>query len=645
MKKVININFQGRVIPIEETAYEILKQYIQSLRTYFAREEGRDEIINDIESRIAELFTERLKSGLTCITDGDVNAIMLSMGRPEDFAAEDGETTFSETTGTPPPPPGAAPFQRTGRERLYRNADDKILGGVASGLANYLGIDPVIMRIVFVIFLGLFWVYLLLWVIIPSKSVQSNITKRLYRSAEQRVIGGVAGGIAAYFNIDVWIPRIIFALPFIIGLISGSFNAFMWDWDFGLLPRIVSGSFSGTLFITYIILWISVPVAHTAAEKLEMRGEKVDLNSIANTVKEDLQQFRVKAEKWGDEMKTSAKNVGQQASEKAKVFSNEAAYAAHRTSSGFGHAIGVLFRAFFIFIFALIAIVLFTVFVGLLFGGVAFAPLKDFILEGNFQNALAWMTLFLFFMVPLLALVTWAVRRVMGVRTKKHYLGYAFACLWFLGFATGIMLLFSVARNFRNNASLDEQEVSVIATSDSTVFVEVEKGDWKRNTDYFFGVDEIGDLPIYSVGDDSIMLNTVKINMVKSNDSAYHMYTIKESRGRDKENASRNASKINFNAYSTDTTVHLPQGFLIGREEKFRNQRVWVVFEVPVGKKIKFDESISTYDWVNIRNNRNRFEFDDDDNDDWDNWNMHSPQPGRTYRMNADGRPEKVAEY
>ena len=61
MKKVININFQGRVIPIEETAYELLKQYIESLRIYFAKEEGRDEIINDIEGRIAELFSERLK--------------------------------------------------------------------------------------------------------------------------------------------------------------------------------------------------------------------------------------------------------------------------------------------------------------------------------------------------------------------------------------------------------------------------------------------------------------------------------------------------------------------------------------------------------------------------------------------------------
>src|SRR5687767_14074767 len=106
MKKVININFQGRVIPIEETAYELLKQYVESLRRYFANEEGRDEIINDIESRIAELFSERLKKGSTCITDEDVNAVITSMGRPEDFQAQEGDSasaasgqTYSEGTG------------------------------------------------------------------------------------------------------------------------------------------------------------------------------------------------------------------------------------------------------------------------------------------------------------------------------------------------------------------------------------------------------------------------------------------------------------------------------------------------------------------------------------------------------------------
>src|SRR5260221_12486068 len=94
MKQVININFQGRVIPIEVSAFELLKKYTDSLTRYFVNEEGKEEIINDIENRIGELFQERLKKGSPCITDDDVNAIIRSIGRPEDF--EDGEENTSQ---------------------------------------------------------------------------------------------------------------------------------------------------------------------------------------------------------------------------------------------------------------------------------------------------------------------------------------------------------------------------------------------------------------------------------------------------------------------------------------------------------------------------------------------------------------------
>ena len=85
MKKVININFQGTIVPIEESSYELLKQYIESLRRFFANEESSIEIVNDIEGRISELFNERLKKGTTCITDEDVNEIITNIGRPADL--------------------------------------------------------------------------------------------------------------------------------------------------------------------------------------------------------------------------------------------------------------------------------------------------------------------------------------------------------------------------------------------------------------------------------------------------------------------------------------------------------------------------------------------------------------------------------
>ncbi len=606
MKKVININFQGRVIPIEETAYDILKQYIDSLRRYFTNEEGRDEIMNDIEGRIGELFMEKLKSGINCITDEEVNNIIAGMGTPEDFEAQGADVspaTESVKSGTN--------FNNRKRAGFFRNSDDKILAGVCSGLANYLGIDPVIMRIAFVLLFGaLFWVYIILWIVVPSRSIQSNITKRLYRSADQKMLGGVAGGVAAYFNIDIWIPRLIFAFPFILALISGGFHTLWWHWDFGFVPRIISGSFGWTMFISYIILWIAVPVANSSSEKLEMRGEKVNLNSIVNTVKSDIE--------------TAATSVKKSTSSSV---------------SGLGNIIRILFKAAFIFAFTIVAIVLFSIFIGLLFGSVALAPLKGFIFDSSLVNVFAWATLILLFLLPLIGLITWAIRRLMGVRTKKHSLGISFVALWILGFVSAIMLFFMVARNFKRSSQLKEEQISIVQPMHK-LMIDAEKRDWKNRHNDFFGMDIDNDFPFYSKGDDSLSLNTVRINMVKSNDSLFHVYRILGSQGRTTEDAARSAAKIIFEPIQSDSVIIFPQGFFISREDKFRNQRVSIVVEVPVGKNISFGEGIAGYNWMDFRWTNRQGNFDDWDYDNEDK--MYWARAGKEYEMHPDGRPRIV---
>src|SRR6187399_2395581 len=100
MKKIININLSGRVVPIEDSAYEKLQEYIESLRRYFAKEEGRDEIINDIESRVAELMNDKIRKGTTAITEADIEEIIASMGRVEDFEAADAEAESDAKTSS-----------------------------------------------------------------------------------------------------------------------------------------------------------------------------------------------------------------------------------------------------------------------------------------------------------------------------------------------------------------------------------------------------------------------------------------------------------------------------------------------------------------------------------------------------------------
>ena len=217
MKKVININFHGQVGPIEVSAFELLKSYTDSLSRYFANEEGKDEIINDIESRIGELFQERLTNGATCITDDDVNAVIKSMGRPEVFETAD------EVAGAAQPKTSEASgdsqysSSTTTHKRLYRDESNKVLGGVCSGLANYFGIDTTLVRIIFILSGVGFFAYILLWIFVPNNSgtVIGGIRKKLYRDGDDKIIAGVCSGIGNYFGINAWIPRVLFLAPFL----------------------------------------------------------------------------------------------------------------------------------------------------------------------------------------------------------------------------------------------------------------------------------------------------------------------------------------------------------------------------------------------------------------------------------------------
>ena len=603
MKKVININFQGRVVPIEETAYDLLKQYVDSLRKYFANEDGKDEIINDIEGRIAELFSERLKKGTPCITDADVNAIIASIGRPEDFDAQDAETGgttssssntgYQQQSGTGPKYQQAYTYTSSGRGSLYRNEDDKILGGVCSGLANYLNIDPVLARIVFVVFIApLFWVYILLWIIVPSKSVQSNITKRLYRSADNKVLAGVAGGLASYFKIDVWIPRLIFALPLIIGTVSLPFGMFWNDWDFWWGPRIFTGGLTGTLTILYVILWIAVPVANTASEKLEMRGEKVDINSIRDTVKEDIESLKARAQNWSQEVKQSAQQFGEKAKEfgaaagnSARTFSSEAAPIARRTSSGLGDVLRVFIKVIALIIGGSIVLSL-LVAMGALFGArVVLMPFRDFVLEGNTQTMLAWGSLLLFFGVPLLAFLVWIIRKIAGSK-KNPYIGIGFGLLWIVGLVCFIALVAGINRNFNGDARI-ENDLSIQPITDKMI-VDVSDAKVLHYGSWFF---RTGDA--IRVTEDSLYLANVQLRVTKSADTGYHISYTRFSSGRSDGQAEQLARNTSYGISQVGNTIYLDRGFSIKRGEKFRNQHVEVNIEVPVGKRVVVDRKVS----------------------------------------------------
>ncbi|MFN2456775.1 MAG: PspC domain-containing protein [Chitinophagaceae bacterium] len=646
MKKIININLSGRVIPIEDTAYEILQRYIESLRRYFAHEEGRDEIINDIESRIAELMNDKVKKGATAVTEADVEEIISSMGRVEDFekveGGENAQATAGQAPGASSPPfEGTAASRKKGR--LYRDRTDKLLGGVCAGIANYMNVDPAIVRLLFaLITFGGFGfgilIYILLWIIVPAREMEGFVGKRLFRNPEDRIIGGVAGGLAAYFNKDAWIVRVIFAAPLILNIIlsiiNGIFNAFHGP-DF---PNLFIGSFTGTFVLAYIILWIVLPEARSPFEKMEMRGEKVDVNRIRQNVQEGMSDFKSKAQAWGDEVKTSAQQLGTKASEfantRGRTFAAEVAQTARPMASGCGHAIGVLFKAFFLFVVGVIAFALFVMVLVFTMGGIA-RPVSDFLLNGFWQNASLWGVLLFFLAVPLIAIITWIVRRVMKVRSQNRYLGWTFAGLWTLGWICLGFFIASMGRDWRYYNNISE-EVSVAQPAMSKMIVQVSEPEVRFSGNYtWFDGDDRG----WDLTDDSLKMANIKLRIQKSNDSNYHVSLWRYSAGRNRSEAMQRAQKINYTVSSMDSALLLGSGITISKDQKFRGQKVIVEISVPVGKQIRFDESIDKLHETNIRikerrGNRYRRDWDMDWDDDS---HFYDWKPGIDYVMTADG--------
>ena len=202
MNEILNVNLGGYPFTIDNDAYHHINKYLSAIQRHFADSDGCDEILDDIEARMAELFTEYLQ-GKAIISMKELDAVIKVMGKPEDFGAESYDDDFEE--------------ERRESEKSYKGRYDHIKTG-----------------------------------------------KRFFRDPEEKVIGGVCGGIAAYFGITnpMWI-RLGF-----LGLIF----------------------FAGIPILLYPILWAIVPEAKTAGDKLKMKGEPATVSNIARTVEEEFER-------------------------------------------------------------------------------------------------------------------------------------------------------------------------------------------------------------------------------------------------------------------------------------------------------------------------------------------------------------------
>lgn len=164
MNKTVAANISGIIFNIEENAYIKLGKYLDTIRGYFQKAEGDDEIMQDIEARIAELFQERTGEAKQVINMKDVDEVMAIMGQPEDYFAEaddDDEPVQSKKRTS----------RSKGYKRIFRDPDDQWVGGVAAGIAKYFGFDPLILRIIWIISIIFgfgFLIYIIMWILLPE---------------------------------------------------------------------------------------------------------------------------------------------------------------------------------------------------------------------------------------------------------------------------------------------------------------------------------------------------------------------------------------------------------------------------------------------------------------------------------------------
>ncbi|MDT0607075.1 PspC domain-containing protein [Croceitalea rosinachiae] len=172
MNKTVNINLANTLFHIDDEAYNKLRRYLESIKRSFSGTAGSDEIIADIEARVAELFLEKMENERQVITQKEVDVVINIMGQPEDYMVDEDifedepKSSYTKSTST------------TMVKKLYRDTDQKYIGGVCSGLEHYLGFDALWIRLIFLllgVFTGFgFIAYILLWILVPEATTTSQ---------------------------------------------------------------------------------------------------------------------------------------------------------------------------------------------------------------------------------------------------------------------------------------------------------------------------------------------------------------------------------------------------------------------------------------------------------------------------------------
>jgi phage shock protein PspC (stress-responsive transcriptional regulator) len=522
MKKAIKINLSGLIFHIDDDAYEKLKTYLDTISRHFSNKQESKEIIDDIETRIAELFQERITEENQVISLLIVNEVIDIMGNPEDIADSseeaEGQRTFHESYSQ--------------SRRLYRDPENSVIGGICGGLSAYFGVDPVIFRLLFVVFF-------------------------------------FAGGAS---------------------------------------------------ILVYAILWIVLPKAETAAQKLEMRGEKVNVSNIEKKIREEY-----------DSVKDNVKDGY------SKAKNSDTYRKTERATSDFFEVLGKILLVFVKVILIIIGTSLVIAGIGLLIGLIAlpFVGLHVFPFESyNFSlgdilipftdpvsvTLLVISTTLLIF-IPVAAMLYGLVKLIFNLKTQNKGLAIGALTLWIVS----LLCIIGIAAFESNNYSdfgRDSFSQELLVDSD-TLYISI-----NETQDEYLDDESIIDLDDkwFLLEDAEAFYGRVNLDIEKTEGEEFLLEIEKESKGRTWEHAGENAANIDYHFRTKGNKLVLDPYFSVDLDHKWRFPRVETIVRVPEGKVVVLDRE--TRDILEGVRNVNRLS----------DWNM----AGKSWLMTEEGL-EKIA--
>ena len=496
MKRTVQVNLSGQVFTIDEDAYEVLSAYLKRIASLYDRSAGKDEILSDIESRIAELLIERKGESKEVVTIEDVAAVTAIMGNPEQFeddSMDDTEESYHTNYSSD-----------SSKKRLYRDSDNGIIGGVCSGIAYYFGIDP------------------------------------------------------------VWI-RLFFGLSFIF---------------FG----------SGVIF--YILLWIIIPEARSASEKLNMKGEPVNIGSIGKTIEKEIGSL-------GEKISNSGNNFSRTSGRKIERGIDRLAHFLAEIFRGIFKVLGKVLGAIFLMIGTFTIIFMIAGIIGVAdvihfdsndwSSSMNIYEWGDIVFTSGTWLLSAIVGFILLVGVPFLALAYGGVK-LLFPRFKVPNLGASFFGLWFIGLVLSIMTAFSIGQEF----SKEEKVVKTVVLSDrgliaDTINLNVGHDPFGISTNraYYANNDFM-----MKVDNRRIIVGNVEFDIQQSSYSQVKLEVKKSAQAESNEEAGIRADSIQYNFSMDSSSITFDPFFSYPQMHLLRDQEVRLTLKIPVGQVVYLDPSI-----------------------------------------------------